>query len=239
MSNGVLIFEGMTVGFLPGDFQISINESGGLDSKAILSTSYNVLPIWLRIAKDNLQRAEIASVDISNKWETSEGTQKKELLICELEPSLQVFVACGIVLDALYDNMRPFAKITDEDRKKWVDNTTGRGKIISETIERVYKIENDTFKEIRKTIIELIKFRDSAVHPSYTLKNACNRKDIKEGVDRIFAMYNFNNSKNCYTSTKNILKYLYQRKCKDEKANKLMEDIFKALRELKVIEDQA
>ncbi len=238
MSNGVLIFEGMKVGFLAGDFQISINESGELSSKAILSTSYDVLPIWLRIAKDNLQRAKIASKNISNQWETSDGSQKKELLIFELEAAMQVFVACGIVFDSLYDNLRSHANITEKIIKNWKKNKTGRGKIISEVINRVYNINNNDFKKIRKTIIELTKLRDSAVHPSSALRNACNRTDIKEGVDRIFAMYNFKNSETCYNSTKNIISYLYQKKCKDDKVNELMENILKALKELQVIENK-
>jgi len=237
MSNGVIIFEGMKVGFLEGDFQISINESGELSSKAILSTSFNVLPIWIRIAKDNLQRAEIASKNISNQWQSSDGSQKKELLILELEASMQVFVACGVAFDALYDNLRPYANITKKDIEKWDKNTTGRGKIISEIINRVYNISNNVFKQMRQTIIELTKLRDSAVHPSSDLRNACNRLDIKEGVDIVFAMYNFKNSESCYNSTNNIIAYLYNKKCKDDKVNELMENIFKTLKELNVLEE--
>jgi hypothetical protein len=94
------------------------------------------------------------------------------------------------------------------------------------------------FIKIRKAIIEIIKYRDTAVHPSQSLKNACNRDDIKEGVDRIFAMYNFKNCKTCYESTKKILSYLHQKKSENEKVNKNIENIFKALIELKVIKEK-
>ena len=40
ISMGVLIFKGMKVGFLPGDFQISLDKSGNANSHAILSTAY-------------------------------------------------------------------------------------------------------------------------------------------------------------------------------------------------------
>ena len=51
---GVLVFEGMKVGVLDGDLSVSVNEHGKLDSKLILSSSYNVLPIWLLIAYENI-----------------------------------------------------------------------------------------------------------------------------------------------------------------------------------------
>lgn len=56
----VLIFKGMSVGILPGDFVISMDESGQLASKLVLSTAYNVIPLWLRIARDRLNDAKRA-----------------------------------------------------------------------------------------------------------------------------------------------------------------------------------
>jgi hypothetical protein len=60
MTSGVLVFEGMTVGILPGDLKISLDESGSVNSKAILSTAYNVLPIWLSIASDQLRHCRLS-----------------------------------------------------------------------------------------------------------------------------------------------------------------------------------
>lgn len=57
MTEGVLVFEGMKVGVLPGDLTIEVDESGSVNSKLILSTAYNVLPIWLGIANDQLRRS--------------------------------------------------------------------------------------------------------------------------------------------------------------------------------------
>jgi hypothetical protein len=45
---GVLIFKGMSVGILPGDFAISMDESGQLASTLILSTAYTQLMPVLR-----------------------------------------------------------------------------------------------------------------------------------------------------------------------------------------------
>src|SRR6185437_376802 len=102
MTNGVFVFAGMKVGILPGDLKIEVSESGAVKSTLILATAYNVLPIWLRIANDQYLGAKHASEAIPAEW-TSDDDANRELLIAELNPSLQVFVACGIALDALYD----------------------------------------------------------------------------------------------------------------------------------------
>ena len=44
MTNGIIVFEGMKVGVLPGDLKIEVDESGALKPTLILATAYNVLP---------------------------------------------------------------------------------------------------------------------------------------------------------------------------------------------------
>jgi hypothetical protein len=95
MSNGVLIFEGMKVGVLPGDFTVEVNEQGVLDGKIVLSTAYNVLPIWIRAAHDQLRAASVASEAIRTKWSTNDQTNR-ELLIQELQPCIRPDVPVGV-----------------------------------------------------------------------------------------------------------------------------------------------
>ena len=232
----VLIFEGMKVGFLSGDLQINLDKSGNVNSHAILSTAYNVLPIWLRVAHDNLNQSKTASDNIVKRWDNADDSEKKELLITELEPSLQVFVSCGIALDALYDQLRPYAKLSQDDINRWRDNKTGRAKQITEVIRRVYKIEKGIFKQFRSKISETIKYRDLAVHPSLELKNSCSRSDIPVCVDWKFAIYRYSNSERCFNSTIKMLQYLYTINCEEKGVNETMKNVFKTLRELKVIE---
>jgi hypothetical protein len=56
----------------------------------------------------------------------------------ELAPSMQVSVACGIALDALYDTLGPFCKIPSEVIEGWQKNRTSRAKKIVEVIRRTY-----------------------------------------------------------------------------------------------------
>lgn len=234
MATGVLIFEGMTVGILPGDFVISTDEAGAVQSKLTLSTAYNVIPIWLRIASDNLASAKIASENIEKNW--SENTDhQKLLLISELTPSMQVIIACGIALDSLYDMLRPYSKLSESDINSWKINKTGRAKQITEVIRRVYKLNGDVLWGFKKSISEIITFRDMGVHPSLQLKNSCTRPDLSVGVDWKFSAYRFSNAKNCFESTLKMMSHLFEKGCKEEKVAEGMKNIFSALQELGVV----
>ncbi len=234
METGVLIFEGMTVGILPGDLVISTDEAGGVHPKLILSTSYNVIPIWLRIASDSLVGAKIASENIEKNWSEDTASQKA-MLIAELTPSMQVIIACGIALDGLYDMLRPYSKISKSDIESWKSNNTGRAKQISEVIRRVYKLNGNDLRECTKLISDTIKFRDMGVHPSLELKNSCTRPDLSVGVDWKFSAYRFSNARNCFESTLKMMGHLFEKGCQEEKVAEGMKNIFSALQELGVI----
>lgn len=234
MTNGILVFEGMTVGFLPGDLTISLEESGSVSSKAILSTTYNVLPIWLRIASDQLRFAKQASEAVATRWGSDDNTNR-ELLVAELEPSLQVFVACGIAVDALYDQLRPFAKLSQADLRAWKNNKTAREKQIAEAIRRAYKLKNPVAAEFKQNITEILKFRDMAVHPSLELKQTCIRPDVPVGVDWKFAAYKYSNAAKCFEVTMKMLLHLYERKSENSECDVQMENIVKALEQLRVV----
>ena len=234
MASGVLIFKGMKTGILPGDISFEHSNSHNLPHDIILSTAYNVLPIWVRIAHDNLRQSKQASETLRKQWSENPEYQK-ELLILELEPSLQVFVASGIALDALYDQLKPYAKLGKSEIEKWRSNRTGRAKQISEVIRRVYNLKPSVFKEFKEAITKIIKYRDLAVHPSLELKQSCSRPDINVGVDWKFSAYKFANSEWCFQSLIRILGYIYDRKSKVEQVNEQMKNVILALEELKVI----
>lgn len=235
MSNGVLIFKGMRVGILPGDLRITITDNGEHNSQLILSTAYNVIPLWMKIAHDSLKQSKSASEAISEKWGENTDLQK-ELLMAELAPSMQVFVSCGIGLDALYDTLRPYAKISPHEIETWRKKKTSRAKQIIEIIRRTHKLKSDILKSFDKCISQIIKYRDMAVHPSLELRNACTRPDIKVGVDWKFSAYRFSNAEWCLTNTINMIVYLYEHKSGTSEVDESLSNIIDALEELKVIQ---
>jgi hypothetical protein len=234
MSQGVLIFEDMKVGVLPGDLTVEIDESGAPNAKLILSTAYNVLPLWLRVANDQLSHAKRAAESLTENWGTSDDSNR-ELLVAELEPSLQVFVACGITIDALYDQLKPFAKLSAADIEAWKNNGTGRGKQITEVVRRVYKLGAEPTAQFKQNIEEIIKFRDMAVHPSLDLKRTCTRPDVPVGVDWKFSAYKYSNAARCMQATMEMLIYLFERKSGTAEVDQQMETVIKALEQLRVV----
>lgn len=235
---GVLIFKGMSIGILPGDFVISMDESGQSASKLVLSTAYNVIPLWLRIAKDRLNDAKRASEDIASNWD-DDADHQKAMLIAELAPSMEVVVSCGIALDSLYDMLRPYAKLSEADINRWKVNRTGRGAQIFEVVRRVLKPENKHVKEFKKAITDIIKFRDMAVHPTLELKNALSRPDLDVAVDWKFSAYRFSNAWACFNTTTQVLLFAHQREHLDQRLVVAFKNIFEALEELGVVRTNA
>ena len=62
---GVLLFKGMKSGIQDGDLSVTFHENGSTSSNVIISTSYNILPLWLKIAYDNLISSEKANKLVS------------------------------------------------------------------------------------------------------------------------------------------------------------------------------
>lgn len=234
----MLVFAGMQVGVLPGDLKFEVDESGAAKSSLVLSTSYNVLPIWLRIANDQMLEARRASEAISTGW-TANDEDNRGLLVSEFEPSLQVFVACGISLDALYDQLRPFARLNPADIQAWKDNGTARGIQVTEVIRRVYRLNSVETATFRQSITEIFKYRDQAVHPSNELKRACTRPDIPVGVDWKFSAYRYANAAKCFEATMKMLLFLYERKSGVDDTDRQMDNVISALERLKVVTRKA
>ncbi|QDU15001.1 hypothetical protein CA11_28140 [Gimesia maris] len=235
MANGVLIFQGMKLGFLPGDSPISLNEDGENSTKAILSTAYNVIPIWLKAAHDHLKQSKLASEKIIEDWSENPELQK-ELLVRELIPSIQVFVSCGIALDALYDTLRPHAKISQQEIQAWKNRGTSREKQIIEVIRRTFKLKNDILKNFSDCIVPIIKYRNKAVHPSLELENACMRPDIRIAVDWKFSVYCYSNAERILTNTINMIVYLYDHKTGTSEIDESISNIIDALEELNIVQ---
>jgi len=221
----------MRVGVLQGDLSITVTDEGTLEHKLVLATAYNVLPIWVHIASRQLSLSREASEAVTKGWGTNDD-QNRQLLMAELGSSLQVIVACGIALDALYDQLKPFAQLTDQDVEAWKKNRTGRGTQIADVIRRVFRLENALTKQFRQNVETITKYRDLAVHPSFELKQACNRPDIPSGVDWKFSAYRFENARKCYKATLEMLVCLIGRKAKAREVNEEMERVCEALVEL-------
>ncbi|EEE39008.1 hypothetical protein RKLH11_2854 [Rhodobacteraceae bacterium KLH11] len=224
---GVLIFEGMKVGFLEGDLTISVDESGSVSSNAILSTSYNTLPLWLNLAKENCQSALIANQKIRHSWPDDEE-QQKQCLLAELRPSMLTIVSCAIAIDALYDIVKPFAKIDPDTQKGWQKNKKSRVFQISEVFRRVFELRKDEATEIKLLIQEISKLRDKAVHPSHKIENAEVRDDVPVGLDWRFVAYRHHNASIALNNTMALFKKFFAINAGNKRLTQEMENLRKS-----------
>lgn len=235
---GLLVFKGMKVGIQDGDFTVSIGENGKQESNLTLSTSYNMLPIWLKIAYENIVSSNKASKAVSEQWCEDTDIQKS-LLIAELTPSIQVFVACGCALDAFYDQLKEYANVSQDDIETWKRKKTSRAAQIVEIIRRTYKLDKHFVKGAKVNIKSIMEYRDKVVHSSHAVQHTCSRPDIPVGVDWRFSAYRYSNALIAYQKTMEILILLYEKKSDKEKVNENMETIFEALIELGLVSKNA
>lgn len=224
----------MHLGIMPGDLIISMDELGQVEPTVVLSTTYNVIPIWLKIAKDRLSDAKHASEKIALSW-NDDTNNRQTLLMAELAPSMEVIVSCGIALDSLYDMLRPHAKLSEEDINKWKKRRTSRGTQIFEVVRRVLKLENEYVKNFKEAITQIIKLRDMAVHPSLAFKNALFRPDLGVAVDWKFGTYEFANASACFKTTMQIFMFIHQREKLNQELVVAFRSIFESLEELGVV----
>jgi hypothetical protein len=234
VATGVLIFDGMKLGIRAGDLQFSLDGSSPENNRAILSTSFGVVPVWLSTARAALKQSEVASEAIKSSW-SDDGASNKRLLIAELGPSMSVFVCCAIAVDALYDQLRPLAKLPDDLVQKWREKRTSRPKQISEVIRRVFRIPKAEASTISEALAWMFRARDNAVHPSSELKPACVRPDLPVAVDWKFAFYTCENAKVCYSNSMNLLSLLSEKSTHNKAVASELTGIVNALEEFGLI----
>jgi hypothetical protein len=235
---GVLLFKGMKSGIQGGDLSVTFHENGSTSSNLIISTSYNILPLWLKIAYDNLLSSQKANKLVSLDW-CDDAEKQKSLLIAELTPSIQVFVACACALDALYDQLKEHTNITREEIDNWKEKRTARHSQIVEVIRRSYKLDKHLVKAAKLNIKSIMDYRDKVVHSSHEIKHTCTRPDIPVSVDWRFSAYKYTNALIAWKCTVELFTLLYDKKSQNEKVNENMESIIEALIEFKLVTKNA
>jgi hypothetical protein len=225
-TQGVFVMKGLSsIGFIHGDEpKIRIDEHGKVTLDFMMSTSFNVLPVWVRCAHEHLLSAHAAGQRIVNEW--NDNTEnRRQLLINELEACLQVVITCGVILDTLYGLLEPHALLTDATKQKWREKGTARYAKISHIIHSLYKISNNDGRVIRANLKSVLQFRNDAVHPSSQIKRPTTRPDISVNVDWWFGAFRYSNAAKCWETTMGILYFLIGTMSKVVRVNEIMKNI--------------
>lgn len=213
---------GSQLSFEPGDLTITLDkETGKLTSQATLSSSYEILPMWLIIAAQQCQKAEKESREIL----ASKGTTPDEvfqLLMNEMIPAILAIVACGIAMDALQEQLEQYGGVPEETKRAWGKNKTSRTKRLVETIKHTFQIPQTEIEEYRTQIDVIMKWRGRAVHPPSNPEHMRTRPDIEGNLDWNFCAYRYENSIQCFENAMGIVWQLSREKSKTEKAEQMM-----------------
>lgn len=211
---GVLIFKGMRLGFLAGDLEINFLE-GSL--KAIPSLSYDTTVMWLDIARQNLEIAKKSNTDLVSKW--NEDRQiSRDIILSEVGSVMTVYIACSVVLDALYDRIKRYNAIILEN-DTWKKNRTARYAIVSHAISRAYRLNNNVSRDFRKCIKHILDLRDKCLHPDHRLSHAVRRPEFPVGLDWRFCTYTYANGLVGFSNTVNMLLLLHEKKSVSKSIN--------------------
>lgn len=230
----VLVFEGMKLGVLENDFTITVDEDGGLSSKLVLSTSYNVIPLWLRLAQENCSEAKAKHEEITTDWPNDEEGQKL-LLLSELRSSMLAIVACAISIDALYELVKRFAKLDEATLKGWQKGKKSRSHQIVEVFRRVFSLDKHEAKRCKKVVKDILDLRDRAVHPSHRLERSVQRTDIDLGVDWRFAAYRYSNCEIALNNTLNMFSEFFSRIENESPVRQEIDPLVKAFRKNQIL----
>jgi hypothetical protein len=203
---GILITKGVTPGFLPGDLNIFVDDSGNQKINATMALHYDVVGGWLRTALDSLRTARNAWEKARDCISVNQGDVPVELLEIDFQHSMIAVIGFAISIDAFYARLTQFNKgtvIKPGNLRK-----SPRYSQVAEQFKNSYKIEHRIFLSIRGALRQLYEMRDQAVHPTGKLSHAVLYPEIDRGVERRFELFRSKNVNAVAQDCINVIIYL-------------------------------
>lgn len=235
---GFYIFKGIRPVILKGDLQVTVDENGAESMKVTMSSSFDVVAFWIKIAHGHLKNAKEANADLLANWGKIPDCAP-EYLIKEMETSLQTIVGCAIAIDALYAVIKPHAVIDKAQYEQWRTNKTGRSVYVSEVVRRVYRLDKELFNQVRTNLKETYDWRDRAVHPSPRPEPICQREDIDVGVDWKFAYYRHKHASIVYQATVGLILQLHHIKSNISELDESLSNVVNGLLQEGIVKNES
>lgn len=206
MTGGVFIGKGMKVGIPTGGLVLTLGPDGRLAGQLTLHVAYDVVPVWFKIARQNLSAVEAAEVVRKAAWETDDEDAKMCSLEEECAVSMQCIMAVAIALDALYSQIKSrVPSITAELVQTWHRNKTPRYAQVFEVLQRGLKPDNAYRKNLRGFLKDAFKLRDFAVHPHAEMRAPVLHPELGIMIEGRFASFRAENARICANSLESII----------------------------------
>ncbi len=203
---GIFISKGMRLQIPAGGLVIPLD--GSIPPSVTVRVHFDVCPTWLEIAARHADEAKERKAARVAAWNSTDEEAKGATLEREFEASMQAVMAAAIAIDSFYANMRDAVGVSVEDISKWRVNNTARYKQIAEVLRRAFTLNNRSAVNLRKTIREVFRFRDLAVHPSGDVSAPVLHQELGAGVEWRFAYFSGGNADLLVTMTHQIIQEL-------------------------------
>jgi len=191
---GVFITKGMQVS-IP-DFSLRIGPDGNIEAGPVnLHTGLDLYPYWLEIAYGHLLSTEKASNDLLSAKDEQNDERIAEALQAEFTAGMQTIMVSAVAIDAYYASVKDCIKIPNEITRTWREKGTARYKQIAEVLRRAFPMPDQSAKQLREILKEIMGFRDKAVHPSSRTTAPALHPELNKVTDWRYATFRYHNAK--------------------------------------------
>lgn len=185
--SGVLIFQGSTLAVR--NFNIAMDESGGLSSTLTLQVAWEMWPLWLRVAIDHEAIARASRSALARATEADDEQARADLIEAETRAGMVTITAVAFALEAMARSAATHADLSAE-----IGSKAGAGRRVAETLKQCFAVPPAQFLRWRQAISEIFWFRNEAVHPDVDLRDPLPHPGVHALVPRPAHVFRLENA---------------------------------------------
>lgn len=189
--SGILVGRGTRVVIPAGGLKIDLGDAGNRVT-AEVRLQLNMWFYWLETALSHLCNAREHHAALLRARDDGETPQPA--LDNEACSGMQAIMAAAIAMDALYADVAERLPVPPDLRAHWRQNGTAPYAQVTEVFRRAFGLRRQGTANLRRTLKELYRFRDIAVHPDARASAPVQHPDLRVGVEWRFVAFGFDSA---------------------------------------------
>lgn len=190
---GIFIGEGMVLRIPAGGLTIGAGDRN-LTSSTTWEVALDVWPMWLDVALEHAVEAAQVRSELEAAVRAAgdaglEGKSQAALMTAECRAGMVSIAAAAFALDNFYSAVRGFVPGMARLDAQWAKANTARHRRISESLRRTFRVTNEDAKSLRRSVHEVFRFRDWAVHPPADFRAPLKHDLLDVGVEWRFVAF--------------------------------------------------
>jgi hypothetical protein len=191
---GIFLIKGSKV-TIPA-FELTISPDGEIQGgPSTLLLAIDIVGPWLGIGLDHLASGEVARSALLQAMQAQDDPGIAEALITEATHGMQVAVAAGVAIDALYTSVRDRIQLPPNLIATWRAKRTSRASQIIEVFRRGVSFKPREVARLTPLITEVMRFRGMAVHPPTDARHPALHPILDRGVEWRLATFRVENQR--------------------------------------------